>query len=253
MRQSKAERQAQILAELDRAPSLRVADLAAKLVVSTETIRRDLDELTALGRLNRTYGGAVRPVTSEPPVQERHTLFVAERERIARATLGLIADAKILLIGSGSTTVHVAHHVAARMKDITVIAHSFGVVSALAVNPSIRVLMCPGFYEAGEGAMLGAHTVGFLNQFQADAVVLGASGIGGGGPSDALLDTGAVYSAMMSRAAKTVLVADHSKFDLVFPARYAVWPQITQMVADEAPAAPLSLQLAQAGVELHIA
>ena len=44
---------------------------------------RDLDELTTQGLLNRTYGGAVRPLSSEPSVTERHRLFVEERQRIA--------------------------------------------------------------------------------------------------------------------------------------------------------------------------
>jgi len=253
MRQEKSERQAQILAALDQAPSLRVAELAARLTVSTETIRRDLDALTAQGLLNRTYGGAVRPLTSEPPVEERHALYVHERERIAALTVELVKDARILLIGSGSTTVHVAHHVAARMRDITVIAHSFGVVSALAVNPTIKVLVCPGFYEAGEGAMLGAHTVSFLQQVYADVAILGASGIGGGGPSDALLETGAVYAAMVARAAQTVLVADHSKFNLVFPARYAVWGQISQLVTDSPPNQEFYGLLAMHRVPVNIA
>jgi DeoR/GlpR family transcriptional regulator of sugar metabolism len=253
MRQGKAERHGQILAELDVSPSLRVAELAAKLNVSTETIRRDLDELTAIGGLNRTYGGAVRSRSSEPPVQERHRLFIAERERIARAALGVIGDAKILFIGSGSTTTHVARHIAAQLKNITVIVHSFGVASVLSRNPTIRVLMCPGFYEPSEGAMFGAYTMNFLSQFQADIALLGASGIGGGGPSDALLETGVVYSAMVARAAQTVLVADHSKFDLVFPARYALWSQVTHLVTDEPPGPFLAAQLEQASVAQHIA
>lgn len=63
--------------------------LARRLDVSTETIRRDLDELTEQGVLNRTYGGAVRSLSTEPSITERHTLFVAERERIAKASVPL--------------------------------------------------------------------------------------------------------------------------------------------------------------------
>jgi DeoR/GlpR family transcriptional regulator of sugar metabolism len=248
----KTRRQSRILAELDDTPSLRVAELAQKLNVSTETIRRDLDALTEQGKLNRTYGGAIRPLSSEPPVYERHAMFVAERERIAKATLPLIRGAKVLIIGSGSTTVHVAHRVAAELKDITVIAHSFGVASALAVNPTIKVLMLPGDYHAGEGTMLGAHAVAFLNNLYADAAILGASGLAGDGPSDAMLETGAVYTAMVARAAKTVVVADHSKFANLFPARYASWRQIHHLVTDQPPEGALAALLGQNGVALTL-
>ncbi|MDD2705736.1 MAG: DeoR/GlpR family DNA-binding transcription regulator, partial [Acidocella sp.] len=139
MRQDKSVRQERILATLDDAQSLRVAELAQRLGVSTETIRRDLDELTQAGLLNRTYGGAVRPLGREPAVAERHAMFVDERQRIARATLPLIRDARVMIIGSGSTAVHVAHEIAAKLRDVMVITHSFGVASALSVNPTVEI------------------------------------------------------------------------------------------------------------------
>ena len=94
MKKPKSVRQERILNELNQSPSLRVAELARRLAVSTETIRRDLDELTGQGLLNRTYGGAVRSLSTEPSVTERHTLFVSERERIARTAVPLLKDAR---------------------------------------------------------------------------------------------------------------------------------------------------------------
>jgi len=253
VRKTKSERQSQILAELNRSPSLRIADLAGRLRVSTETIRRDLDELTSQGLLNRTYGGAVRPLSTEPSVSERHTLLVAERERIGRATIPIIKSARVLLIGSGSTTVHVARRIATEMRDITVITHAFGVATVLSLNPTIRVLMLPGDYHATEGANVGVHAVSFLNGFSADFAILGASGLMPDGPSDALIECGAVYGAMTMRAAQTIVVADHSKFDRIFPARYASWPQIGHLVTDRMPEGRLKESLGAAGVEVHVA
>ncbi|QRM53721.1 DeoR/GlpR family DNA-binding transcription regulator [Sinorhizobium sp. BG8] len=253
MKRSKAARQSQILTELNGMPSLRVAELARRLTVSTETIRRDLDEMTEQGLLNRTYGGAIRSLSTEPSVSERHTLFIAERERIAKATVQLIRDGHTLMIGSGSTTVHVARRIAVEMKNITVITHSFGVATVLAINPTIKVLMLPGDYHSTEGATVGVHTVSFLNGFYADYTILGASGLAPDGPSDALIECAAVYSAMIMRAAKTVVAADHSKLDRIFPARYAPWLQIGHVVTDAAPQGALRTNLEQSGVKTVIA
>ncbi|AJY47740.1 DeoR/GlpR family DNA-binding transcription regulator [Martelella endophytica] len=235
MKLSKAERQAKILNELSGTASLRVAELAGRMGVSTETIRRDLDELTDKGLLNRTYGGATRSLSSEPSVSERHTLHVTERERIAKATIPLLKDARILMIGSGSTTVHVARRIASEMRDITVLTHAFGVATVLSMNPTIRVLMLPGEYHAEEGATIGVHTVSFLDNYFADAAILGASGLSEEGPSDALIEAAAIYSAMVRRAASTIVVADHSKHNRIFPARYARWREVTHLVTDTAP------------------
>jgi DeoR/GlpR family transcriptional regulator of sugar metabolism len=50
----KSKRQELILARLSAAPTLRASELASVLAVSTETIRRDLQELDALRFLDRT-------------------------------------------------------------------------------------------------------------------------------------------------------------------------------------------------------
>jgi DeoR/GlpR family transcriptional regulator of sugar metabolism len=252
MKKPKRVRQERILTELNQAPSLRVAELARLLDVSTETIRRDLDELTEEGLLNRTYGGAVRSLSTEPSVTERHTLFVAERERIARAAVRALEGAQVLMIGSGSTTVHTARRIGVEMKNITVLTHSFGVATVLAINPTIKVVMLPGDYHAAEGATVGAHTVSFLNGFYADFAILGASGLGPDGPSEALLECGAVYTAMVARAARTLVVADHSKHDRLFPARYAPWRAIDTVVTDQAPSPTLRESLDHNAVRLTL-
>ncbi|WP_022961994.1 DeoR/GlpR family DNA-binding transcription regulator [Halopseudomonas pelagia] len=245
MSRAKTARQAEILAELNTTPSLRIADLAKLHQVSSETIRRDLDELTRSGHLNRTYGGAVRAIASEPAVTERHRLYMQEREQIARTAVDLMKDARILMIGSGSTTVHVARRIASVMKDITVITHSFGVATVLSINPTIRVIVLPGDYHAAEGAMVGAHTLAFLHSLSADYTVLGSSGLSTEGPTDALIDCAVVYSAMIQRAVNTIVVADHSKFDATFPARYASWQQVQYLVADQQPSGKLAAVLSQ--------
>jgi DeoR/GlpR family transcriptional regulator of sugar metabolism len=253
MRLNKSARQSRILQELEEGPSLRVADLAALLSVTTETIRRDLDELTALGRLNRTYGGAVRPLSSEPNVTERHHLFVAERERIARAASRLVKPGQVLMIGSGSTTVHTARRIAADHRDLVVFTHSFGVATVMAGNPTIRIQMAPGLYVGSEGATVGVHTRSFLDDFSADLAILGASGLTPEGANDALIDAAAVYAGMIARSAGTMVVADHSKFERTFPARFGTWNDIGRLVTDRPVEGALRAAIDRAGAEILVA
>src|SRR5258708_25621761 len=87
----KSERQARILGELRASPAIRISALAGEFGVSTETIRRDLDELNQQGMLSRTYGGAAaRPFGAQPTLSEPHKEFVYERQRVgALAPRGL--------------------------------------------------------------------------------------------------------------------------------------------------------------------
>lgn len=253
MSRNKASRQQQILMQLAQRPSLRVSELAQLMSVSAETIRRDLDDLNGDGLIDRTYGGAVRRLTAEPALNERQGLLVREREAIAKAACPVLAEARHLMLGSGATTVHIARRIAIDMRDLTVITHSFGVATALALNPTIEIVMVPGRYFASEGAQHGAEALRFLETLRADWAVLGASGLSPEGPSDALLDAGNVYAAMLARAARGMIVADASKFDLVFPAAWARWEALDMLVTDATPGRGLAAALAAAGVETIVA
>lgn len=252
MSKRKELRQQKILEELTALPTLRIADMARAHQVSTETIRRDLDELTEKGLLSRTYGGAVRAMNTEPTVTERHQLFTEEREHIAREAVKYIRDGKLLMIGSGATTVHIARRIASEMSNITVITHSFGVATVLSINPTIRVFVAPGEYLASEGAMTGTQTLLFLRQFTADYAILGASGLSVNGPSEALIDCGTVYNAMIQQANKIIVVADHSKHDLAFPYNYASWPHVDALFTDAPPPEHFSSLLHREKVEILI-
>lgn len=251
MASKKERRQNEIINLLRRSPSMRVVDLAEELDVTTETIRRDLDQMHEKGVLERTYGGAILHMSQEPGLNVRHNLLVREREAIAKKVVAEIKGARHFMIGSGATTVHIARHMAAQLTDITVIVHSFGVATELIHNPTIRVLMAPGFYNAEEGANHGAHTLAFLDSFWVDYAILSASGLTMEGPSDALIDAGEVYAKMISRSFKTILAADKSKFNLKFPAQYAQWSQIDFLMSDQTPSGDLAAVLEQYNVKVH--
>ncbi|MBU6419848.1 MAG: DeoR/GlpR family DNA-binding transcription regulator [Proteobacteria bacterium] len=254
MRQEKRERHTKILTALSGASSVRVAELARQFGVSTETIRRDFDELTRGGQLSRTYGGAVRTLDSRHHGEaERQSILLAERQRIAKATVDEVADARILLIGCGATAVQVARQVAARLKDITVVTHSFAVAAAVGVNHLVEVMMIPGLYHPAKASTTGGHAIVFLQSLYADYVILGASGVTQDGPGDSLPEIAAVNTAMMSRAARCVIAADQSKFNLSSSTRYADWPQVSTFVTDAAPPAELQKTLESNRVKLLVA
>jgi DeoR/GlpR family transcriptional regulator of sugar metabolism len=73
------ERHAQLLALLRREGTVRIATLAKVFDVTTETARRDLDELAQSGALKRTYGGgASRSLIDEPGIGIRSRAHAAE-------------------------------------------------------------------------------------------------------------------------------------------------------------------------------
>jgi len=246
-RLSKADRQSRIVAELRATPSLRVNELAGLLNVSTETVRRDLAELDQRGLINRTYGGAVRPVMFEPALVEREKLMVAERERIAVAAVQLVEANDILMIGGGATTTIFARRLAVECDYLTVITHAFSVALALSANPTHKVLMLPGQYDGREGLIHGPDTIEALLHYRAGKAFVGASGLTGEGPSDAGVGPGLIYGAMMRRAAETVVLADHSKFDRASLSVFGPWSERVLLVSDREPSDELKAGMEQSG------
>lgn len=253
IRVSKSDRQARIVAELRAFPALRVNELAEKLDVSTETVRRDLTDLSERGLINRTYGGATRPMSLEPAIAEREQMMVAERERIANAAVALVEDNDILMIGGGATTLHFARRLSAERNHLTIITHAFSIAAALAANPLHKVLMLPGQYDGREGLISGPDTIDALQKYRASRAFLGASGLTVEGPSDAGVGPGLIYGAMMRRSAETIVLADHTKFGRPSLAVYGPWSKTVTLVTDRLPEKELEEMLRGQDVEIVVA
>lgn len=252
-RLSKRDRQQRILAELRVSATLRISELANELGVSYETIRRDLEEMGQSGLINRTYGGAVaRPFGFEPAWSERANAMTAEREQIASLAIRFVHPGEVLMVDAGSTTLHFARRLAAELKDLTVITNSFAVAQAVATNPSMTVIACPGRYEVHEGGVFGPDCIAFLSRYNANRAVIGASGLTIEGPNEANSNAAAVKRAMLARAQERTLLIDHLKFGQ--PNLEVICPLdgLNRIVTDKAPSRELALALRKAEVELNL-
>ncbi len=253
-RLSKKGRHALILTEVRTAAAIRVSELAQRIGVSGETIRRDLAELVDAGLVSRTYGGAtVTPFVAEPSVGERDRTLVGERFRIAAVAAQRVDDGQLVTIDGGSTTRAVARHLAQLRRELTIITNSVGVAVAAGANPTFRVLLCPGRYHAGEGSVFGEDTIEFLNRFHAHVAIIGASGLTVEGPSEAVPGAAAAKRAMLRRAATTMLVVDHTKFERPSFETVCDYAALGAIVTDVPLPEILQRPAAEAGTEVVVA
>jgi DeoR/GlpR family transcriptional regulator of sugar metabolism len=250
----KADRQQAILAELRASPAIRISMLAAQFNVSTETVRRDLDEMSGQGLISRTYGGAAGPaINLEPSLDDRYRTLVDQRSRIARVASTLIKPGENLMIDAGATTIYVARRLAAELRDLTVVTTSFGVASALATNSTMRVIVCPGELDSRDGGVAGPDTLDYLKRFNPAWAIIGASGLDAQGPSDVNSTSAWIKRAMIEQAEKVVLVADQTKFDRTAFERICPLASLDHLVTDSEPPTNLTNSLAKAKVNVHVA
>lgn len=243
-----------IMAALRVGSSVRIADLATHFGVSTETVRRDLDELSRQGLVDRTYGGAAPAAAfREPAFDERARERVAERRRIGACAAAMIEDGDVLMIDSGSTTVHFAQRLAIAAPRVTVLTNCLGVALALGPLTETRVVLCPGDYRVQEGGVFGPETAAFLKRFRATKAIIGASGLTAEGPVD--IDSAATWvkRTMIERAARRFLLIDESKLGAQSIETVCPLDQIDDLVTSAPPSAALRDALDGAGVEVHVA
>ncbi|MCC6193937.1 MAG: DeoR/GlpR transcriptional regulator [Burkholderiales bacterium] len=253
-RLTQQQRQAQIVALVQREGTVRIAALADLFDVTAETARRDLDDLAQAGALNRTYGGgASRSLTEEPGIGERGREHAAERARVGAAAAALVEAGDALMIDCGSTTTLFAHALAARGLPLTVLTNCLLVARALGASTQCRVLLCPGEYVLREGGVYGADTLAFLRGFRADKTFIGAGGMTEDGVMDADSASCAVKRAMIGRAGRTLLVADSSKYGVAQFEKVCAWSDIDDLVSEARPEKPLAAALRRAGTRVVVA
>jgi DeoR/GlpR family transcriptional regulator of sugar metabolism len=253
-RPKKPTRHRHIVAELTASPTVRTSDLARSLGVSTETVRRDIEELTQQGLVSRTYGGAASAhVGLQLEATEREAYFVEERKRIARLAVQLVRPGDVLMVDAGSTNTYFARALGVTTLDVTVITNGFSVASALAGRSRVRVIFCPGDVSEAERGVYGQETTAFLNRFHADVAFIGASGVTTEGPTDVETQACWIKRAMLERAERCVLLADSSKFQRKHFEIVCSWSQLTDFVTDAELPGPLARKLSGTALQTHIA
>lgn len=250
----KPARHAAILEALSTDPTVRISTLAEQFAVSTETVRRDIEALSASGMVRRTYGGAsAHQPASQPRLSERETLLVAERVRIGHAAAALVEEGTVVMLDAGSTTTHFARALALRGVRATLLTNSLDAALAAGASEALRVLVAPGELSAVERGLYGPETAAFLRRFHVDMAVIGASGLTEDGPCEAESRAAWVKRAMLERAPRRLLLVDSSKFGRVFLEQVCPPEQITDLVTEAAPPAPLATALDRHGLRLTVA
>jgi DeoR family glycerol-3-phosphate regulon repressor len=252
---AKAQRHRSILAALSTDPTVRISVLATQFGVSGETVRRDIEELSRVGAVRRTYGGAsVVQAGLQPELSSRERMAVAERARIGAAAAALVEPGSVVMLDAGSTTTQFARALAARGIPATVLTNSLNaaVELASAQGEGLSVVLCPGDVSAAERGVYGSETEAFLRRFNADLAVIGASGLTEEGPCEAISRAAWVKRAMLARAPRRMLLADSGKFgrgllDCVCPLG-----ELTDLVTDAPPSASLAAALRRAETTLTL-
>ena len=213
-RQFQSERWILIIDIIRGEKCVRVEDLAFRLNVSENTIRRDLNMLARKGMLQRTKGGATSNLDgiSEKSFNERKGKNRDGKELIAEKAASLIKKGDTVIIDGGSTAVLLAEKIIEK-EHITVLTNSLDVAYILSDAQGITLALSGGILSNDSRTMTGSPAEQFFSGINADRLFLAVTGISArGGLSDQNIFETPVKKKMIERADQVIVLADKSKF-----------------------------------------
>lgn len=206
------ERREEILKLLRQKKSCSVSELAQILHYSEATIRRDLNLLDKEMRIRKTFGGAVFPEAygKEVPISVRQNENMEVKKQLCHAVEPLIRDNMTVFLSASTTLQHVIPFLDSRF-NMTVVTNSPD-YPRLFTNPNIVVLCTGGRLLHHSNAYVGKFARNMIQQVNADLMLFSVTGISDDGRCTVSSTGDDIFEAMIGNAAKTCLLADHSKF-----------------------------------------
>ncbi|HEY6495134.1 MAG TPA: DeoR/GlpR family DNA-binding transcription regulator [Trebonia sp.] len=221
----------------------RVAELSREFGVSAVTVRSDLDALEAEGGIRRIRGGAM-PFDAarlrERSFEDAAVEASEAKARIAAVAVDLLEPGMSFFLDVGTTAAAVARELLRReeLSDLTVITSGLSIALLLeAAIPRLQVVVTGGTLRPLQHSLVAPLAGQVLALVHADLTLIGCNGVEAqAGVTNINLPEAEVKAAMITAAARTVVIADGSKIGRVHLGRVAGIAAVDVLITD--PTAP---------------
>jgi len=249
-----ASRRERIREYLMRTHGASVQDLGNQLQASEATIRRDIQILVKEPGFKRVRGGiGLDESKSELSVLQRGHLMRESKRIIGETAAEMVHDGEVIFLGSGSTTIEVARHLADR-RDLTVITNSLPIINVLVDNPRINIVVAGGAMRRPELSFIGHIVEKALNELRADKVIMGIQGVHPEhGLTNEFLPEAILDRFLVRFAPQLVIVADSSKVGKIKASFVGNIEDIGILITDADADPALLSQITSRGVQTVIA
>lgn len=252
-----ASRKAAVVSIVAESGQVTVQALAERLGVSSDTIRRDLDQLDGEGLVMRTRGGAVDPTRMprlDPTLNTRIQVQPAAKERIGEIAAGLVTDGDVLLVNAGTTSLALARNLR-QHRGLTIATNN------LRLPAEIPPKCLRGLYVfGGDVSLVAQATIGPVAfpvtlggrdmDIRCDLALVTVGGVSGDGYSTGNLAEASMMRSMIERASRVAILADSSKLDRRLFVQIAELGAADYFVTDREPPADLLAAMRHEGVEV---
>ncbi|HET6438441.1 MAG TPA: DeoR/GlpR family DNA-binding transcription regulator [Anaeromyxobacter sp.] len=248
-----SQRRQRLLDQLEARGSARVADLAGAFHVSEITIRRDLDELSAAGLVERYHGGVrlAQRTGRERLFVEKDLLHAAEKEAIGSEAASRVKDEDTVLLNAGSTTLAVIRHL--RRRNVRIVTNNAAAPAEFG-DSEAELIVLGGEFRPRSRSLFGELAVLGLSQIHASICILGTNGVSARtGLTTSVYAETAVNRLMVERAdGNVVAVADGSKVGVTSNFACVPMAQVRTLITDRSAGAEQLDAIRAAGVQVVV-
>jgi DeoR/GlpR family transcriptional regulator of sugar metabolism len=243
----KRERQNIILRKVNIHNKVLSFDLCLELGVSEDTIRRDLNEMAAEGKLIKVHGGALSKSfhhyqTDQPVYALEDKLLIAQKAS------NLIQNGMLILTTGGTTIIELARALSPELKA-TIVTVSIPAANAFLEHPHIEVIFLGDKILKDSKIAIGAQVMNGLQQLQADICFLGTNAIDADlGLTDSDWEVAAVKRAMIQASRNVVALAISEKLQTQHRIKICDIAQIGTLVTELHPQDARLLPYRNAGI-----
>lgn len=246
LRRLPAGRKADLAAYVYEHGQVAVSELAEHFKVSTDTIRRDLDDLDADNILIRTHGGAISPNIVPKPdtgVDVRMRVQTAKKEVIGAIAAGMVQDNSVVIMNAGTTIMAVARHLN-NHSGLTVATNNLQISKELQPKSYRALHIFGGSVLHTSQATIGPVSFQAIGggdvDIQCNLALIAVGGVSVDGYSVSNLAEASMLKEMMARSEKVAILADSTKFGVRLFAQLADLGRADYFITDAAPSSDLS-------------
>lgn len=213
--------------------AVRIDELAQDFGVSEMTIRRDLDELEALGLARRVRGGAI--ALGPEPWEQRHQHNARAKAKIADKLVPMVPASGTVAFDASTTIYRLAASVE-NARDLVVVTNGWDTFHSMKETPGVTASLTGGTEEPRTGSLVGPMAVRTAQSLLYDTFFSSAAALDPElGPSEAAVAESEVKRAFSHTSSRIVLAVDHSKLGTRAQARVFDFEQIDLLVTDLKP------------------
>lgn len=246
----KEERHQQILEQVRQQQKVLTVDLSQSMMVSEDTIRRDLKELAAQGQIKKVHGGAVSHSLNPFSYQDRTVYAQEEKILLAEKAIELIQNRMVILMDGGTTNLELVRRLSPSL-HITLITNSLPVAVEMTNHPFIEVIFLGGRILKNAQVTIGPEVIDRVRSLRADLCFLGTRSIHHQlGITEIDWDETQVKRAMMESSHEVISMVIKEKIDTTQPYIIGDTRRVSTLVTSLDKHAPLLLLYHSLGIEI---